>query len=240
MKKVSAVLVFLLLIMTVIPAFASVGVSAAGGDAPALVHEPATKTYKPGSTVVLKTVASGSDVHFSWMMEDGLTGHVYDLSKPAGVKAFEALDGKGKMKVKSIKEYGSGNGNTTGELTIENIVDNNYGFIATCTAANEWGTKNTDPAYIYCSEYAPEAPEIDMISELDVRIGKLIKLACNVYPADDNYVDIEYTWYETPTGSKFDAVAIPDENYSVLVVDTGFGGIYFYFCQIYIKTQYAD
>ena len=240
MKKISAVILAALFVVTAVSALFPVSVGAAGGDAPTLVHEPATKTVKPGSTVVLKTEASGSGLSFGWLIEDGYSGKVFDLSKAAGIKAFEALDGKGKMKVKGIKEYNSGSGNMTSELTIENIVDNNYGIIASCTVANDYGYKETDPAYIYCSEYAPEAPEIEMIAELDVRIGKLIKLACNVYPADENYVDIEYNWYETPTGKKEDATLIQDENYSVLVVDTGFGGTYFYFCQIYIKTQYTD
>lgn len=236
MKKISVILAFVM----VLSLFASLGfavnVTAADKDAPRLVYEPSTKTYKPGSTAVLKTVASGDDLHFSWLLMDGMTDQTFDLTKAAGKAAFEALDKKGKMKIRSIKEYSSG-GNTTSELTIENLIDTNYGFIAVCTVSNSAAFKATDPAYIYTAEFAPEAPEIEMISELDVRIGRLLKFACNVYPANDDYESIEYRWYETPDGKKENGVQIPDEDYSVLVVDTGLSGTYCYYCTIYINTK---
>lgn len=234
MKKIS---LFLVLII-VLSACASLFVSAVGYNVPTLVHEPATVTVKPGSKAVLKTVASGKDLHFSWTVEVYPNG-TFDLSKEAGVKGLEKLDNKGKMKV-SMKTYNSGTDEVTAELIIDGVIETNYGIACVCTVANSDGAKDTDTAFIYTSEQAPPQPEVDLVAELDVRIGKLIKLACNVYPADENYVGIEYRWYTTPDGDKSKAELIEGENDPVLVVDTGFGGIYFYFCTFYILKEYSD
>ncbi len=230
MKKISVILAFVM----VFSLFAALGftVSAAGEEVPKLVHEPATITVNQGSKAVLKTVASGKNLHFSWIATVDPKG-TFDLSKAAGVKALEALDGSGKMKV-SMKTYQSGTDEYTAELIIDGVIDTNYGIACVCTVANDAGYKATDEAFIFTAYDAPKQAEVDLVAELDVRIGKLIKLACNVYPADDENVEIGYHWYCTPDGNKSNGVLIEDEDYSVLVVDTSAGGLYFYYCTFYI------
>ena len=234
MRKIS---VFLVLVI-VFSACAALFVSAVGYDVPKLVHEPATVTVKPGSKAVLKTVASGKDLHFSWTVEVYPHG-TFDLSKDAGIKGLEKLDGSGKMKV-SMKTYSSGTDEYTSELTIDGVIETNYGMVCTCTVANDSGAKDTDPASVYTSTLAPAQATVDLIAELDVRIGKLIKLACNVYPADEDYAGIEYRWYTTPDGDKGKAELLEGENDPVLIVDTACGGIYFYYCSIYILKGITD
>lgn len=230
MKKLSVILVFVM----VFSLFAALGftVSAAGEEVPKLVHEPATITVNQGSKAVLKTVASGKNLHFSWIATVDPKG-TFDLSKAAGVKALEALDGSGKMKV-SMKTYQSGTDEYTAELIIDGVIDTNYGIACVCTVSNDAGYKATDEAFIFTAYDAPKQAEVDLVAELDVRIGKLIKLACNVYPADDENVEIGYHWYCTPDGNKSNGVLIEDEDYPVLVVDTSAGGLYFYYCTFYI------
>lgn len=232
MKKIS---IFLVLVM-VFTSFAFITAQAAE-SVPVLVYEPATKTYTPGETVEMKTVAKGSNLKFSWLVvvSTDSQDYTFDFSKEAGVMNFQALDPTGKMKAK-MSVSGVSDGKTTATLTFENIAMFDYGIFVTCTVANSAGSKDTDKAALYPSYSAPPMPEIEIISELDVRIGKLIKLACNVYaPEGVEYDNIEYVWYTTPDGDKSNAVKIDDEEYSVLVVDTGAGGIYFYYCSIYIQ-----
>ena len=232
MKKIS---VFIVLVM-VFALFASVCVNAAD-SVPVLVYEPSTKTYTPGDTVEMKTVAKGNNLKFSWLVvvSTDTQDYTFDFSKQAGVMNFEALDPTGKMKAK-MSVSGASDGKTTATLTFENIAMFDYGIFVTCTVANSVGYKDTDKAALYPSYSAPPIPEIEIISELDVRIGKLIKLACNVYPPNGvEYDNIEYVWYTTPDGDKSNGEKIDDEDYSVLVVDTGAGGIYFYYCSIYIQ-----
>ncbi len=135
MKKLSVILVFVM----VFSLFAALGftVSAAGEEVPKLVHEPATITVNQGSKAVLKTVASGKNLHFSWIATVDPKG-TFDLSKAAGVKALEALDGSGKMKV-SMKTYQSGTDEYTAELIIDGVIDTNYGIACVCTVSNDAG-----------------------------------------------------------------------------------------------------
>ena len=232
MKKLSVILAFVIVLAMFVP----VSVSAAEA-VPVLVYEPYTMTYTPGETVELKTVAKGSGLSFSWLVNVSTDSqdYTFDFSKEAGVKAFEALDKSGKMKAKmSVSSVSEGK--MTAVLTLQNLAVFDYGVFVTCTVANGAGSKDTDRAALYPSYSAPPMPEIEIISELDVRIGKLIKLACNVYPPDGvEYDNIEYVWYTTPDGDKSSAVKIEGEDYSVLVVDTGAAGIYFYYCSVYIQ-----
>lgn len=234
MKKLSLFIVFIMVLAALIPVNASAAVSP-----PVLIYEPATIMYRPGDTVELKTTAKGTGLNFSWAVKVALPEKDYnfDFSKPAGIKGFEALDKNGKMKAKISVQNGS-DGQVTSILTFENLVWYDYGVFAECTVANQAGVKTTDTAELYPAPYAPLIPEIEQISELDVRVGKLIKLACNVYPPDGSGYstdDIYYQWYTTPDGDKYNGTPLENEDNSVLVVDTGKPGTYYYFCKMEIK-----
>ncbi len=237
MKKIAAILVLVTLLAVLIP----VSVSAAE-SAPVLVHEPYTLTYLPGQNVDVKTEAKGKNLHFSWLVvvSTEVQDYTFDFSKAAGIKGFEALDKSGKMKV-GLSESTSSGEKAESVLTFKNLLAFDYGIFVTCTVANGGGSKTTDKAALYPSYSAPPVARLELISELDVRVGKLIKLACNVYhPQDKSYDNIEYIWYQSQDGDKGNAEKLEDEPYSVLVVDTGTPGVYYYYCSVYIQQGPSD
>lgn len=231
MKRISLFLVIVII-------FVSVCVTGAGaaGSAPRLVYEPAGVTYKPGTRVVMKTTAAGSGLHFNWLVTVSTeTGDfTYDLSKSAGIKGFESHDKNGKMKI-SVTTSPGPNGEYTSELIFDNIIHAEYGIFVSCLVSNEYGSKETDRAFMFPSLSGLPLPEVELKAEVDIRMGKVLKLACNVYEPDGfSYDGIEYVWYETPDGDKGSGVKIDYEDNPVLVPDHFNCGTYHYYCMFFI------
>ena len=238
MKKIS---VFLVLI-TVLSVFTFITTEAAA-SAPKIVYEPAaTCWYRPGETAQISTVAEGTDLHFSWLLQVSTPekDYTFDLSKQAGFNGFAALDSSKKMTAK-VETKSLSDGRMISVLSLQNLKFYDYGVYAQCTVANSAGSKTTDKVVLYPNSSAPAMPQVEQLAEINIRQGKLLKFACNVYaPEGQDYDNIEYQWLQTPDGSKDKAVKLEDENYSVLVVDTGIPGTYYYYCQFYILKGSVD
>ncbi|MBO4423436.1 MAG: hypothetical protein J5879_08345 [Clostridia bacterium] len=240
MKKITAVLLVLTIALS-----AFVITANAETEKPKLVYEPATVTARPGSRVVLETVAQGKDLHFSWLVQTSEAGvdKTFDFSKQAGINGFESLDGKGKMKVSFKTEKLDGD-QVKHDLIIDNIIDTNYGISATCTVANDAGYVNCDTAVIYASDNAPPVPDIKMIAEYDLRRHKIGKLACNVNVPDGagyTWDDIEFNWYKTPDGSRDSGYSL-DEHDPVLISGAyaTTPGTHYFYCSMYIMLGITD
>lgn len=237
MKKISVFLAFIM----VFGLFAAVNVSAAGAE-PKLVYEPASMTYRPNENVELITAADGSSLNFGWHVTISTPekDYSFDLSTNKGFSDFAAFDPNGKMKAK-VNTQTQSNGRTVSTLTLEKLKYYDYGAFVYCVVKNAAGTKTTDKVELYPNENAPDLPVVEQLAELDLRVGKLLKFACNVYaPQGKEYDDVEYQWYTTPDGDKLNGEAITDENYSVLVVDTAKAGTYYFYCRIYIIKNSTD
>lgn len=238
MKKISVFLVFVMVLSVI----AAVFVSAASSDI-RLVYEPAAQSlYRAGETVKLRTVAEGKDLHFSWLLKvsTDMQDYTFDLSKQAGFNGFASLDSSGKMKAK-VENTKQSDGRMVSTLILKNLKFYDYGVFASCTVGNSSGYKETDTVVLFPNDQAPPMPEFDQLAEITIRAGKLLKFACNVYaPEGYSYDDIEFQWYQTPDGNKDHAVKLDDENYCVLVVDTGIPGTYYYYCQVYVIENSKD
>ena len=243
MKKITAVIISLLLILPSL--MITTPVSASGYEPPKLVYEPITMTIKTGSQAVLTVVAEGEGLRFAWVIATSEAGqdHTFYIDHKEAIDGFQALDGKGKMKV-SFKEEKLENNRVSHQLIIDNIIDFNYGAAVTCTVSNEHGSTVCDTAYIYTSENAPAQMNVQMLAKFSVRIEKLVKLAANtIIPSGAGYNDddVEFNWYQTMNGDKAAGFSL-DEHDPVLMAEAyaPTAGTYYFYCSIYVKKGITD
>ena len=238
------IMVFLL-VVTMCFSAVTFTASASESELPKLIYEPFTMTVKTRSQAVVSVTASGDGLKFSWLMQTSEDGkdHTFDFTKDAGIKAFEALDSEGKMKV-SFKTEDLGDKKVRHQLIIDNIIEFNYGAKATCTVANDAGYKNCDPAYVYTRYNAPMQMDLQLIAEFAVRREKLVKLAANALipnSAEYDFDDLEFNWYESYDGTKDNSAPL-DEHGPVLMADAyaTSPGPHAFYCGIYIRYGITD
>ena len=217
MKKVfSFLMVLLLCILPATPA-------GAAAEGPVITLQPQSPYYSPYSVAVYTVKADGSNLTATWYIE--YDGKTYNASKLGGsMQPWEAYAGE---------SYGAKKtDDNTFCFVFEGIESELSGAKIWCEIEDGHNNVTSQAAHITVGNFGSPPEILSIPSQITVKQGQEAEIRCVAKSSDG--AQLEFLWYETPTGNFEDMQAINRgrETCDFLFCDTDTPGTCYYICGI--------
>ena len=218
MKKLTCLLLVILLLCAAVPAFAE--------TAPIIVHQPQNPTYPEYSVAEYSVTVCGDNLQCAWYM--WFEGSLYKISDTStGIQPWEVYAGE---------TYGpteSAEGDfTTFTYTFGGIGPELDGSTIYAEITNGEVVVYSANAYVSVVEGDAMPPKTVVPASMEVEQGTVLDLYCSATAPDGG--ELSYVWYETTTGDFRDMMAINRgaETNDTLRIDTSEPGLRWFICGV--------
>lgn len=238
MKRFSALLICVLLIVCLIPAAAL-----ADSKAPTITENPANITWPEGSTAYWSCLAEDGNPDFygyHWYII--YNGKTYDACDYDNLQSFPWFQ-YGSM------DIGFGIGAMENSYFISGIQQGLDGAEIYCIAENQYGSVTSAHALISVvdSNTAQPAYNMELPAYISCECGDTVTLTSTAcFDGGISGHPLTYTWYQADSTDVRTCIAINrgQETEPTLLLDTSYTGTYYYFCGVFAedgehKTNYS-